>query len=200
MDKPKIKVCGLTTYDTVQTAIECGANYLGFVFAPKSPRNITIEDFIKLSASIPKEIPKVAVCQNPKIEWIEKLIHTGQINIIQIHGELPENFDANAYDVKCWRAYQSDKNQIIHDAQFSAVVLDGAKSGSGELGSWKNYALVPYQQKFIAGGLHQNNIQTILETIRPYGIDLSSGLEMERGVKSCEKIRSFFNKIKEITS
>ena len=193
--KTLIKICGIRRADDLECAIEHGADFIGFVFVKSSPRYIDAKSVASLVRSIPDKIKTVGVMQHATQSILDSILKDFRPSYIQT--------DANDFaslnlptDIKKIKVYREEQNfdfSSIDDQ--SLALLEGPVSGSGELGN-RDFLKEACEKKrlMVAGGLSPDNIQNILEEVNPYGVDVSSGVESERGNKSKEKIIQF-NKI-----
>jgi phosphoribosylanthranilate isomerase len=188
----KIKICGLTRLceaDYVNAALP---DYAGFVFYEKSRRYISPEEARKLARAILPEIKKVGVFVDDSLEKIVNIYEDKIINIAQLHGEESQEYIDQlrklAPDLIIWKAFKIQKLshlQAAQESQAHMVLLDSG-AGSGQRFDWA--LLENFQRPFIlAGGLTPENIPQAISFLRPYAVDLSSGLEIE-GLKNKDKI------------
>ena len=199
---PKVKICGMTDATTIQTAIKHKVDYLGFVFYPKSPRNLTPEQAKELTKNIPQNVKRVAVLVNAKDEFIEQI--KDYFDCFQLHGhedvkrikELKQKFNkgiikairvTDEASARTFSQFEDEVDMLIFDspamektAKFDWQILNKLKITK------------PY---LVAGSININNVDEILK-YNPYGIDVSAGVESSVGVKSNEKIIEFLDKVK----
>ena len=201
---PKVKICGMTNAETIKTAIDHKVDYLGFVFYPKSPRNLSPKQATILTKNIPSHIGKVAVIVDETDQFIEYI--KKDFDYFQLHGnedlkriiEIKKKFNkkiikvikvTNEDNAKTFKEFEEEADMLLFDspameksAQFSWQILSKLKITK------------PY---LIAGGINIDNVDEALK-LNPFGIDVSSGVEKSLGVKSNEKIIKFLNKIKNV--
>lgn len=221
MDKsgstPQVKICGITKKDEAMFLNEAGADYAGFVFFPKSKRNVTFSQAKEIFFELDASIKKVAVFVSPTLEEVKKAEEIG-IDILQIHGTLSEEIRKKSRH-PIWRAVNikeekdlmalfavSEKQSEERSADdISGIVVDGAEYGSGKPFDWKeNEKLLEYRKKYpdrkfiLAGGLNGENVKTGISIFMPDIVDVSSGVENDNGIgKSRDKILEFIRKVKE---
>jgi phosphoribosylanthranilate isomerase len=199
--KTTVKVCGMKDPKLIDTAIENGANYIGFIVNyPKSPRSISVNELQNLTKEIPDHIKKVAVMVNPKIEEVKQI--ENNCDFVQLHGD-ETNDDIKQIKqqtkLKVIKAIkikdEKDLNQLQQFPDADHLLLD--TPAMGQEGDEFNFSLLNHienQNYFLAGKINVNNVGTALKyTDR---IDVNSGLESEKGIKDPEKITEFFNKVK----
>ena len=193
--KTLIKICGIKRFDDLKCAIDHGADLIGFVFVKSSPRYIDAKSVASLVRSIPDKIKTVAVMQHATQSGLDSILKDFRPSYIQTDADdfASLNLPTNIKRIKVYREEKSFDFSSIDDQ--SLALLEGPVSGSGELVN-RAFLKEACEKKrlMIAGGLSPDNIQNILEEVNPYGVDVSSGVESERGNKSKEKIIQF-NKI-----
>ena len=199
--KTTVKVCGMKDPKLIDTAIENGASYIGFIVNyPKSPRSISINELQNLTKQIPEHIKKVAVMVNPEIKEVKQI--ENDCDFIQLHGdETNEEIKQikQQTKLKVIKAIkikdEKDLNQLQQFPDADRLLLD--TPAMGQEGDEFNFNLLNHiqnQNYFLAGKINVNNVGTALKyTSR---IDVNSSLETEKGIKDPEKITEFFNKVK----
>jgi len=176
---PKVKICGMTNAETIQTAIKHKVDYLGFVFYPKSPRNLTPDQARELTKNIPQNVKRIAVLVNAKDEFIEQIKdYFDCIKAIRV---------TDKASARTFSEFEDEVDMLIFDspamektAKFDWQILSKLKITK------------PY---LIAGSININNVDEILK-YNPTGVDVSAGVESSVGVKSNEKIIEFLDKVK----
>jgi len=188
----RIKICGLKTQESVEAAINSGADMLGFVFAKGSPRYINPEEAKQLSQLIPDYIDTVAVMLHPKQSEVDNVLHHVKVDYLQTDASDFDSFDLKGYThpLKVYRDNANFNPDIMEDEPFA--LFEGPMSGAGNLVNQERAKIVCDSKKvLLAGGLNTENIENVLTHLRPFGVDVSSGVEMERGIKSEQKIIEF---------
>ncbi|WP_244232757.1 phosphoribosylanthranilate isomerase [Methylacidiphilum caldifontis] len=200
-----VKICGITSYEDGQLAIEYGADALGFVFYPQSPRYLPLSQASNLLSRL--NILKVAVLVNPSLEEVEILKKELPIDLWQLHGEESLALGHRLPRGKIIKALRPPFEQKIKewaDCTF-AFLLDSPSEkwgGSGKPFDWGKASLLRqhYSYPFIlAGGLNPDNIQRALREVEPFGVDVSSGVEKYPGKKDKKKLLDFIEKCKKPT-
>ena len=199
---PKVKICGMTNAETIQTAIKHNVDYLGFVFYPKSPRNLTPEQAKELTKNIPQNVKRVAVLVNAKDEFIEQI--KDYFDCFQLHGhedvkrikELKQKFNKGI--IKAIRV--TDEASARTFSQFGdevdMLIFDSPAMEKSAKFDWQILSKLKITKPYlIAGSLNINNVNEILK-YNPTGVDVSAGVESSVGVKSNEKIIEFLDKVK----
>ncbi|WP_026563766.1 phosphoribosylanthranilate isomerase [Bacillus sp. UNC41MFS5] len=200
----KVKICGITDIETGIAAAQYGADAIGFVFA-ESKRRISVEKAQEIIAHLPNEVDKVGVFVNETSEVIEHIASTVGLTHIQLHGDEPASFSASL-SLPVIKSISFQGNESLDAfANFPSdfILLDSPKGkyrgGNGTVFNWNdvNPELISRQKVILAGGLHANNVEEAINIIRPYMVDVSSGVETD-GKKDLEKVKSFIEKAKSI--
>jgi phosphoribosylanthranilate isomerase len=183
-----IKICGATTEDAIAAALQAGADAVGFIFAP-SVRQVTAERAAQLAAPARGRAALVAVTLHPRQSQIDEILRVLNPDALQTDLEdfeylhLPDQLTRLPVVRAATRS----------DAKFPRRFLfEGARSGSGEVGDWIAAArLARANELVLAGGLNADNVAAAVGAVGPYGVDVSSGVEIAPGRKSPEKIAQF---------
>ena len=190
----KVKICGISTKEAVETAVSAGADYIGFVFAP-SKRQVTLEQAIGLAKYIPNYIQKVGVFVSPsRVELLEAIEKVG-LDLIQVHGQVADDLFE---DLPCAsiQAVQVDGEGQVPNSRADYLLFDAPVAGSGQTFDWGQLDTTELAQPFfIAGGLNEDNVEEAIQHFTPYAVDVSSGVETD-GQKDHEKIRRFIERVK----
>ena len=190
----KVKICGLSTKEAVETAVSAGADYIGFVFAP-SKRQVTLEQAIELAKFIPSHIQKVGVFVSPsRAELLETVDKVG-LDFVQVHGQVVDKLFEN---LPCGsiQAVQVDEGGHVPNSQADYLLFDAPVAGSGQTFDWGQLDTTELAQPFfIAGGLNEDNVARAIQPFSPFAVDVSSGVETD-GRKDHEKIRRFIERVK----
>lgn len=209
----RVKLCGFTNKTTIDVAINSGANLIGFIFHKNSPRNVEPSKVGELINNLPNKIKKVAVFCNPDNQRIKEIIFYLKPDFLQLHGgETPERIweIKNLFNIPIIKAIgiadKNDLNQIKLYEEVADLLLFDTKikdsfGGSGKVFDWKILQnLQTKKEWFLSGGLNINNIEEALEITKAKMIDLSSGIEEIKGIKSAKLITNFMNKISELNN
>ncbi len=199
--KPTIKVCGMKDPQLIDTAIQNGAKYIGFIVNyPKSPRSITVNELQNLTKQISGHIKKVAVMINPEMKEVKQI--ENDCDFVQLHGD-ETNDDIKKIKqqtkLKVIKAIkigdEKDLNQFTQFPDADHLLLD--TPAMGQEGDEFNFNLLNHiqnQNYFLAGKISINNVGTALKYTDM--IDVNSSLETKKGIKDSQKITEFFNKVK----
>jgi phosphoribosylanthranilate isomerase len=195
----KIKICGITNVDDARLAVELGADALGFVFYPKSPRSIKVRDAANICNGLPPFVARVGVFVNELEYEIEKALGECLLTALQFHGDEPPGFCQKfaAKSIKAIRMRDESSLRAAAEYDVDALLLDTytdeSRGGTGRTFDWslavKAKELGP--PIILSGGLTAANVQGAIRAVRPYGVDVSSGVEREPGKKDPEKLRRF---------
>lgn len=196
----KIKLCGLTRPCDIETANQLKPDYIGFVFSKKSKRYASPETAAALRAQLDSHIQAVGVFVNEPSENVAALLNCGTIQVAQLHGREDEAYIASLRaltDKPIIKAFRIDNEADVEKANRSSadfVLLDSGNGGTGTVFDWKLLQGItrPY---FLAGGLNPENAEDAVRTLRPYGVDVSSGIETE-GRKDADKMTAFVAAVK----
>ena len=184
-----IKICGLQTLESIDAAVAAGANAVGFVFHVASPRNVALDDARALQRAVPEGVERVAVFLHPSQALLDAVLEAIEPDCVQ----------TDAGDLARLRlpTGQSVLPVLRSGAAQSGpwpprCLFESASSGSGARADWTEAArLARSSQLVLAGGLDPSNVAEAVRTVRPFGVDVSSGVESRRGVKDTARIREF---------
>ena len=200
MPPTRIKICGVRDTQAARAASEAGADAVGLVFAAGSPRQVTPEDAAQIAQSLPVFVEPIGLFVDEAPDNIRRICDTAGIRTVQLHGrESPGILDGLA-GLRVIRALPFDPARLDEaqrwdqDPRVSALLLDGPRGGSGVALDWGAVAAsVPALTRpiILAGGLTPQNVAKAIATLRPYAVDVSSGVESAPGVKDAARIRAF---------
>ncbi len=201
--RTRIKICGLKTAEHVDAAIDAGADALGFVLYPPSSRAIDLAHLSELTGRVPAFVSTVALFVNPTKEEVEVALASARIDLLQFHGDEPESFCASfgrpyLKALPVTDAFDLLQSSVIY-ATASALLLDTPSAGHGGSGKTFNWQLINTSNiqsgrapaLVLSGGLTAANVADAISAVRPFAVDVSSGVEISRGVKSSELIENF---------
>lgn len=186
----RIKICGLTREADVDAAVAAGADAIGFVFYPPSPRFVTPERAAVLARRIPPFVSVVGLFVNATAEAISRTLAQVPINLLQFHGEEPEA-DCSRWQVPYLRAarVRPELDLLQYAASFAsarALLLDAFVEGYGGGGKTFDWTLIPPDLPLpliLSGGLTPENVGEAIRQVRPLAVDVSSGVEAAKGIK-----------------
>ncbi len=204
MNTVRIKVCGVTNRDDALAAVEAGADALGFNFYARSPRYVSAEQARSIIEEVPAEVLCVGVFVNEeRPEAVERLAAESNISTVQLHGDEPPVYCAAVRRtlgvIKALRVGESFAPGQALDFPADAVLLDSfsrrARGGTGETFDWalarRTRELV--SKLYLAGGLTPENVGAAVRAVRPFAVDVCSGVELSPGRKSPELMRLFIS-------
>jgi len=199
----KVKVCGITTLADAEKALEFGADALGFNFYPPSPRSIAPEQARAILQNLPKECCIVAVFVNEPKEKVREIVAAGELvggrqayGALQFHGEESGEY-CRGWPLKVIKAFRvKEKRSLAGMEKFPAdfYLLDSWTPGYGGSGApfpWDWLAGLPTEKLILSGGLTIKNVAEAVRRVRPYGVDVCSGVEARPGVKDHAKLKEF---------
>ncbi len=200
----KVKICGITNLADAQTAIEAGADLLGFVFYEKSPRYVTVQAARDIVRQLPPFVAKVGVFVNASDELISQALGECSLNVLQFHGdEAPQEcVKFSVMSIKAFHVRDEKSLNALPAYHTDAWLLDSHTSERrGGTGATFNWDLAVEAQKFgrpifLAGGLTAENVAEAVLRVRPFAVDVSSGVEESPGKKEHSKVRRFINAAK----
>ena len=201
---PRVKICGITNIGDARHASACGADALGFVFYPGSPRFVNPDMARRIIADLPPLVTTVGLFVNEPPARIREMVEFCGLDTVQLHGD--EEPDQCSYPpcrvIKALRLKEQMDDSVFSSYQVAALLLDAYVpdrfGGTGQQCNWEQAALIAVQQRVIlAGGLNPENIAEAVRQVRPYGVDVSSGVEREPGQKDPDKVVSFIRMAKE---
>ncbi len=201
---PRVKICGITNIEDARHASACGADALGFVFYPGSPRFVDPDQARRIIAELPPFITTVGLFVNETPARIREMVEFCGLNTVQLHGdEEPEQCDYPPCRVIKALRLQDDMDETAFTSyQVSALLLDAYVpdrfGGTGKRCDWDKAAKVAASHRVIlAGGLSPDNVAEAVCKVHPYGVDVSSGVERTPGQKDPEKVAMFIRMAKE---
>ncbi len=204
--RTRVKFCGFTREEDIQTAVSLGADALGFVLYEKSPRYVTPERVAQLCAHVPAFVSTVALFVNADEAQVQSVLQKAPIRTVQLHGD--ESFEfalhlqqtLNIPVIKAVRVNaQTDWGQIAqYIDQLSGVLLDSDSAGYGGSGHGFDWDEIPQPLRariILSGGLTVDSIGEAIAQITPYAVDVSSGIEAAKGIKDADKMCAFMQNV-----
>ena len=200
----KIKICGIKTVDDALAAMDAGADMLGFNFYPKSPRHITVGQCRDIMSVMRKygQLVYVGVFVNASVAEVRAAMETCALTLAQLHGdETPEML--NALYGKAFKAFRGVPLNVNGFAREDApaflvdAAVKGAYGGTGVTADWAAAAELAAQYPLLlAGGLTPENVADAVHRVRPWGVDVASGVESAPGVKDLNKLHAFVQAVR----
>ncbi|MGH8853589.1 MAG: phosphoribosylanthranilate isomerase [Telluria sp.] len=214
MHRTRIKICGITREQDLRAAIASGADALGFVFYPKSPRYVTPEQAGRLCAALPPYVSAVALFVNPTLDEVKAVAAQAPISLIQFHGDETEQECAllaatvqrpyvRAFRVRPDTSHgellEYERANRAASPWFSGVLLDSYVDAYGGAGKVFDWSLIPKElapRVVLSGGLNVQNATDAVVRVRPYAVDVSSGVEAAKGIKDARSIADFVQAVR----
>ncbi|GAA1494263.1 phosphoribosylanthranilate isomerase [Curtobacterium herbarum] len=204
-DQRWIKICGLSTPETVDAAVEAGADAVGFVFAAGSPRTVSADTAKELVERLPEGTDAVGVFRAQPIDEVVGIASAVGLTTVQLHGrESASDFararDAGFFTIRALAAadYLAETPEQRASFDHDLLLLDAAVPGSGELVDPATLTGTVDEAWILAGGLTPENVAGLVQRLDPDGVDVSSGVESARGVKDVRAIRAFVEAVRSI--
>lgn len=203
MNRTRIKICGITRQEDADAAIAAGADALGFVFYEPSPRNISIEQAAAIIKRLPAFVSTTSLFVNADEVFVREVIERTGVSLLQFHGDESPEF-CQQFERPYMKAVRM-KPGLDVAAEFAkydsaaAVLLDayrpGVPGGTGESFDWDLIPAERIKPLVLAGGLNPENIRIAVETVSPFAVDVSGGVEASKGIKSKEKLEKFIQEV-----
>jgi phosphoribosylanthranilate isomerase len=205
----RTKICGITRPEDAIAAAHAGADAIGMVFYPKSPRAVTIEQAAKICAALPPFVTTVALFVDAEHFAIEDVLRGVPIDLLQFHGsETPAQCEA--FDTPYIKAIRmSDEADLVEAARqyrsARGLLVDAYSptepGGTGETFDWDRVSPAMRGELetpiILAGGLHPGNVAEAVTAVKPYAVDVSSGVEAGKGIKDANKITAFLEAVRQ---
>lgn len=199
----RVKICGITNIEDAEAAIRFGADALGFILYGKSPRYIDPVHAGRIMRALPPFVVKVGVFVNETLEEVRRIREEASLDRVQLHGdETPEYCKKLGGGViKAFRIRALSDIERLAPYNLSAYLLDtykeGVPGGTGETFNWEIAVEASLERRIIlSGGLNPGNVGAAVKTVRPYAVDVSSGIEALPGKKDLEKMKKFIEEAK----
>lgn len=202
----RTKICGITREQDVQAVVHSGADALGLVFHEMSPRHVSLQRAAQLAGSVPPFVTVVGLFVNPSVGYVNEVLAKVALDVLQFHGEETPDFcrqfskpylkairvKAGVDLIQCAVRYASAQGLLLD------AYVEGTQGGTGESFDW---SLIPHDLPLpviLSGGLHAGNVAAAIRQVRPYAVDVSSGVEASKGIKDAAKIAAFINEVKNV--
>lgn len=204
--RTRVKICGITRAEDALVAAECGVDAIGLVFYARSPRYVALEQARDIVAALPPFVTSVGLFLDASEEAISRVLASVPLDLLQFHGdECPADCGRYGRPYIKAVAMQGGMDYSLYMASYpdaAGFLLDSHASGqAGGTGKVFDWAQIPRQSNkplILAGGLTPENVAEAIRQVRPFGIDLSSGVESAPGIKDAEKIRKLMNEVRQI--
>ena len=204
--KTQVKICGVTSAADALMAAEAGADMIGLMFYDQSPRHITLATAVEISRALPPFVQRVGVFVNPAEAVVTRAIAECGLSLLQFHGDEASDFctQFGLMSLKVIRVRNAESLKQLDNFHTDAFLLDAySKNGLGGTGERFNWDLAEAAQKFgkpifLAGGLTPENVADAVKQVRPFAVDVSSGVESVPGKKDAAKVRAFITAVRAI--
>jgi phosphoribosylanthranilate isomerase len=202
----QVKICGITSLADAQAAVEAGADALGFVFYNNSPRYMTIPAVAGIFKESPLHIMRVGVFVNAQVDFVFRAVAECGLSLLQFHGDEPPEFctQFGVMSMKAFRIRNVESLKELPKYPTDAWLLDsGSSENPGGTGEKFNWDLAVEAQKFgrpvfLAGGLTPENVADAVRRVKPFGVDVSSGVERLPGKKDHAKVQAFIRAVRSV--
>jgi len=203
MLRTRIKICGITRKEDAEAVVASGADALGLVFYPPSPRAVTAQQAAAVIADVPAFVTVTALFVNPTVEEVQSVLDNVRIDLIQFHGDEDDDFcrQFKRPYIKALRVRQAS-DVVASCLRFPgalAILLDsykpGVPGGTGETFDWSLVPDTPPKPIILAGGLEVCNVASAINQIHPFAVDISGGVEASKGIKDHGQINEFVNEV-----
>ena len=193
-----VKICGITRLEDAEAAVAAGAGAIGFIFWPKSPRFVDPHRARRIVALLPPFVTAVGVFVNQPLEYVNGVASLARLGVVQLHGDETPEFAAavsrpvmkavsGGADLRAWPS----RVRLLLDAHDPV-----ARGGTGRTVDWTAAAEMAAQREILlAGGLTPGNVADAIARVRPFGIDVSSGVERAPGIKDHRRLRALFEAV-----
>lgn len=197
--RTRVKICGITRIEDALAAVACGCDAIGLVFYDKSPRNVSLIQAATIVAALPAFVSAVGLFVDASAEAVRATLAKVRLDLLQFHGEESADY-CRQFHVPYMKAIRvrpgTNLVQCANDyADAKALLVDayseGVAGGTGQVFDWN---LIPANLTIsvvLAGGLNAGNVGNAIRQVRPYAVDVSGGVEREKGIKDADKIAAF---------
>jgi phosphoribosylanthranilate isomerase len=212
LHRTRIKLCGLSKVEDVQHAVALGADAVGFVFYDKSPRSVSVAQAVELTRHVPPLVSSVGLFVNASADWVREVTSKVRLSLLQFHGdETPEECAelAAIAGLSYWRAVRVGSDATADDLVESSLnysaagglLLDALVDGYGGGGKAFDWSLIPTDlghRAVLSGGLNAQNVLDAIQRVRPFAVDVSSGIEVPgaKGVKDHARMAAFVRAVR----
>ncbi len=198
MPRTRVKICGITRRGDLDAALAAGVDALGFVFYPASPRCLTTEQAGELARAVPPFVTRVGLFVNAEAQAVRRVLASVPLDLLQFHGEEPADY-CEQFGLPYLKAarVRPGLDLLEFAAAYSSargLLLDAWVEAYGGVGQSFDWSLIPPGLPLpmvLSGGLHAGNVAEAIANVRPWAVDVSSGVELAKGIKDAAKIAAF---------
>jgi phosphoribosylanthranilate isomerase len=201
--RTRVKICGITRPMDARAAAEAGADAIGLVFYPRSPRYLGVDRAVEIRDALPPFVQTVALFVNPDAAQVAQVIGRVRPALLQFHGEETPKFCEEfgvPYVKACRVRSEVDLLEYLHPFSGAAAwLLDSHVAEYGGVGERFDWSLAPTERDrplILSGGLAPENVAEAVRRVRPWGVDVSSGVESAKGIKDAAKIAAFITEVR----
>jgi len=200
----RIKICGITRCEDALVCAQAGADAIGLVFYPPSPRHVIAAQAAAITRALPPFVTTVGLFVNPTVEQVEAVLNEVHLDVLQFHGDEPPEFcagfgvpylkairvKAGVDLVQCAIRYQQAQGLLLD------AYVEGTPGGTGQSFDWELIPAGLPLPVILSGGLEPANIADAIRRVRPWAVDVSSGVEASKGIKDAAKIAAFIEGVR----
>lgn len=198
-----IKICGITNFDDAARAVDCGADLLGFIFYPASPRYVSPEAVGAIISNLPVNVETVGVFVDETTANMLSVARLAGVHTLQLHGREPPEQMRELTGLNLLKAVTLTSSEDLQNLEIYTpytLLVDTPSpvhGGSGRTGDWELARAAGESHRiFLAGGLNADNVAAAVATVQPCGVDVSSGVESSKGIKDHGKIKAFIDAVR----
>jgi phosphoribosylanthranilate isomerase len=193
MSRVFVKICGITRPEDGLAAEAAGADAIGFIFVPNTKRFVTLDRAREISMALGPFVARVGVFQDASLDTVLETIAEAGLNAVQLNGQESDDFADRVAQVRPVIRAIKVSDHVPLELPSGTILLDGPHPGSGQAFNWDGVDLAGLRGRrwVLAGGLTPENVDTAVRVLKPWGVDLSSGVESAPGIKDPGKIRAF---------
>jgi len=219
MPRTRIKICGISTVEAALAAAAAGADAIGLVFVRSSPRHVEVDVAMKIAAALPAFVEPVGLFADLPVEKVRDIAQVTGLKTLQLHGREGPAYITQLKQYRVIKAVGFDPDRLADRVgpwrriagNLVGLLLDsppatdeGLGGGTGQAFDWQRLAEIKSAGALddlppltLAGGLNTDNVADAVRTVRPYAVDVSSGVEAQRGVKDLQKIATFCDAVRD---
>lgn len=204
LHRTRIKICGITRTEDALAAVDLGADAIGLVFYPPSPRFVQADPAREIASSLPPFVTVAGLFVNAAPSHIRSVLDRVPLQVLQFHGdETPADCEALGRPYIKAARVRPEMDLVEYARSFSSaqgLLLDAVVDGYGGGGNTFDWSLIPSRLSLpviLAGGLHSGNVAQAIQAARPWAVDVSTGVEASKGVKDVRKIAAFVSGVRD---
>jgi phosphoribosylanthranilate isomerase len=204
MLRTRVKICGITRAQDATALVQSGADALGLVFFPKSPRHVTLQQARKITTGIAPFVTVTGLFVNASADSVKEVLASVPLGLLQFHGE-ETNDQCNCFGLPFIKSIPMKSGTDLLSLMSAypdaaGFLLDAwqpeTRGGGGIVFDWEQIPEGIHTPIVLAGGLTPANVATAIRTVKPYAVDVSTGVERDKGIKSREKIEAFMREVR----